>query len=280
METWVLLVLGYGILNGFYHIVQKKAVEHNSAIEVLVMFTTFSLILVLPNIGKDILIESKYLLMIFFKSTIIFIAWMLAFKAIKKLNVSTYGILDMSKILFSTSLGIIFLSESLVLNQTIGMIIIILGLLLSNIKKTAGKIKSETKAIIFVLISCILNSSSALIDKVIMNNITSVQLQFWFILFLAVWYWVYIIFSKEKIDIKKTLKNPWIYILSIILVLGDRMLFNANAITESTVSGMSLIKQISVVVTIVIGGLMFKEKNILYKLICAAIIFLGIILVV
>jgi len=58
------------------------------------------------------------------------------------------------------------------------------------------------------------------------------------------------------------------------------MLFNANAITESTVSGMSLIKQISVVVTIVIGGLMFKEKNILYKLICATIIFLGIILVV
>ena len=280
METWVLLVLGYGILNGFYHIVQKKAVEHNSVIEVLVMFITFSLILVLPNIGKDILIESKYLLIIFFKSTIIFIAWILAFKAIKKLNVSTYGILDMSKILFSTSLGIIFLSESLVLNQIIGMIIIILGLLLSNMKKTSGKIKTETKAIVFVLISCILNSSSALIDKVIMNNITSVQLQFWFILFLAVWYWIYVIFSKEKVDIKKTLKNPWIYILSIILVLGDRMLFNANAITESTVSGMSLIKQISVVVTIVIGGLMFKEKNILYKLICATIIFLGIILVV
>jgi len=280
METWVLLVLGYGILNGFYHIVQKKAVEHNSVIEVLVMFITFSLILVLPNIGKDILIESKYLLIIFFKSTIIFIAWILAFKAIKKLNVSTYGILDMSKILFSTSLGIIFLSESLVLNQTIGMIIIILGLLLSNFKKTASKIKSETKSIIFVFIACILNSSSALIDKVIMNNITSVQLQFWFILFLTILYWSYVIFSKEKINIKKTLKNPWIYILSIILVLSDRMLFTANGITESTVSGMSLIKQISVVVTIVIGGLIFKEKNIVYKLICAVIIFLGIILVV
>ena len=280
METWVLLVLGYGILNGFYNIIQKKAVENNSAIEVLVMFTTFSLILVLPNIGKDILIESKYLLIIFLKSTVIFIAWILAFKAIKNLNVSTYGVINMSKILFSTLLGIIFLSEILLTNQVIGMMIIILGLLLLNIKKTSDKIKSETKSIIFVLIACFLNSSSALIDKIIMHSINSTQLQFWFILFLALWYWTYVLLSKEKIDIKKTLKNRWIYILSIVFVLGDMMLFAANGITESTVSSMSLIKQISVVVTIVIGGLMFKEKNIMYKLICAAIIFLGIILVV
>jgi len=280
METWVLLVLGYGILNGFYNIIQKKAVENNSAIEVLVMFTTFSLILVLPNIGKDILIESKYLLIIFLKSTVIFIAWILAFKAIKNLNVSTYGVINMSKILFSTLLGIIFLSEILFINQVIGMLIIILGLLFLNIKKTSDKIKSETGSIVLVLISCFLNSISALIDKIIMHNINSTQLQFWFILFLALWYWTYVLLSKEKIDIKKTLKNRWIYILSIVFVLGDMMLFVANGITESTVSSMSLIKQISVVITVVIGGLMFKEKNIMYKLICAAIIFLGIILVV
>ncbi len=41
---------------------------------------------------------------------------------------------------------------------------------------------------------------------------------------------------------------------------------------------MTLIKQSSVIVTVLTGWIVFKEKNILYKLICAGIVTIGILI--
>ena len=62
------------------------------------------------------------------------------------------------------------------------------------------------------------------------------------------------------------------------LVVGDKLLFEANANPSSEVTLMTLIKQSSVIVTVLTGWLVFKEKNILYKLMCAGIVILGILI--
>ena len=72
------------------------------------------------------------------------------------------------------------------------------------------------------------------------------------------------------------IKNPYIPIMAILLVIGDRALFEANANPQSTVVAITLIKRSSVFVSILCGKLMFKEKNILYRVMCAAFILLGI----
>ena len=64
--------------------------------------------------------------------------------------------------------------------------------------------------------------------------------------------------------------------MSLSLVFGDRLLFLANASPESQVTVMTVIKQSSVIVTILTGWIFFKEKNILFKLMCALIILCGI----
>ena len=85
-------------------------------------------------------------------------------------------------------------------------------------------------------------------------------------------YLVYIIIKKEKLELKKAFTNPWIYALSFSLVLGDRLLFIANSDPASKVTIMTLLKQSSAILTIVLGKILYHEKHIAKKLLCAFII--------
>ena len=68
--------------------------------------------------------------------------------------------------------------------------------------------------------------------------------------------------------------------MSVLFVIGDRALFIANSDPNSTVVTMTLIKQCSVLVTIIGGRLMFKEKRTLYKIACALVVIAGIVIAV
>ena len=132
------------------------------------------------------------------------------------------------------------------------------------------------------MLSCLLNAVSETLDKYIMSSfdVTSSALQFWFMGILAFMYLAYILIKKVDFRIKEAVRDPWIYALSFSLVLGDRLLFIANSDPESTVTIMTLVKQSSAVISILIGKFVFKEKNILKKLVCAAVIIAGIMLAV
>ena len=138
----------------------------------------------------------------------------------------------------------------------------------------------ETGIVLFALLSCLLNGVSGTMDKLLMKSVTSTQLQFWYMLFLLLFYALYIIVTKEKIKLLTALKNYWIWILSILFVIGDKALFIANQSPDSRVTIMTLLKQAGCIVTILAGKFIFKEKNIGYKLFCAGVIITGIVLAV
>lgn len=60
---WVWLVLLYGVLKGVREIVKKKALEKNSTIEVLFMYTFLSFVMVLPSAGAATGVENPFLLL-------------------------------------------------------------------------------------------------------------------------------------------------------------------------------------------------------------------------
>ena len=109
--------------------------------------------------------------------------------------------------------------------------------------------------------------------------VSSTQLQFWFMLMLSVMYYIYILVKRKNVGIIACAKNPYVYILSFLLIAGDRLLFIANSYESSQVTVMTLIKQSSAIVAILSGKLVYGEK-IARKLWCAGIIILGIVLAV
>ena len=258
--------------------------------EVLFFYTLLSFVMVIPEVRNAGGLAYWQYLLIALKSFVIFIAWMCSFYAIKKLPVSVMGILDLSRVLFATVMGVVFLHETMRTNQVIGLICVAIGLVILPIPNIIATKRQNSDAqteilrpliVIIALLSCILNAVSSTLDKYLMStDMTSGQLQFWYTLFMVVYYGIYILIKKIKIHWKELVKNHWIWIMSILFVLADRALFIANDNADSKVTVMTLIKQSGCLVTIIGGKLVFKEKNILYKLFCAGIIVAGIVITV
>ena len=292
---WIWLTLLYGVIKGTREIIKKKSMEKNTILEVLFVYTLLSFLMVTPGVTKAGGVDGPTMVLIALKSFVIFVAWIFSFKAIKKMPISLYGLLDLSRVIFSTLMGVIFLREGMTLWQTVGLVLVCAGLLLYRYQ-TAGKRmrgkcgtgdellakepaeKVEWKIVCFALLSCLLNGVSGTMDKVLMLKISSTQLQFWYMLFLVLFYLAYIVITKTKIRLVSALKNYWIWILSLIFVIGDKALFIANQSPDSKVTIMTLLKQAGCIVTILAGKFIFKEKNIGYKLFCAGVIITGIVL--
>lgn len=279
--AWVLLVLAYGLIKGIREVLKKKALEKSSLIEVLFLYTFLSFLIVTPEVRNAGGVPAKLMIMIVVKSFAIFLAWLCGFKAISNMPVSLYGVIDLSRVIFSTVLGIVLVHETVTASGWIGFVLVIAGLLMLKLRKGSDNSKEvEGKFVILSLISCALNGFSGVLDKIIMstNDINDGQLQFWYMLFLVFFYLIYIVLTKQQIRWKSALKNYWIWILAVAFVIADRCLFIANGIEGSRVTVMTLIKQSSVIVTILLGKLIFKEKNIGYKLICALVVLSGILI--
>lgn len=286
---WMLLVLFYGVLKGVREIVKKMALKKNGVIEILFFYTFLAFLFVIPQAKDAGGLESKYYFWIALKSFFVFLAWIFSFKAIKKMPISLYGVLDLSRVLFSTLLGVVVLNETLGFMGTIGLILVSSGLLLLKYRPPFLKAKEEQKAftaseqsvktiyIVFAFLSCMLNALSGLMDKILMKDMNSSQLQFWYMLFMVIYYGIYMIATKTKLS-RDIWKNGWIWLLSILFVLADKALFIANGMAESQVTIMTLLKQSGCVVTILAGKFIFKEKKAGYKLFCAAVIVAGIVI--
>ena len=280
MELWIVFVILYGILKGSREPIKKGILKETNVLSALFGYTFIGFLMSVPTVKGVVSFSLSTFVLVLIKSAVIFVAWILSFKGIKKIPVSTYGIFDMSRVVFSTLLGVAFLHESLTVKGVVSLILVVMGLYFANTGKSNGDEEYKAKYVWYVLLSCFLNAISGTLDKYIMSigDITSSALQFWFMFLLSMFYLGYMIAKKEKIQLKKCFLNPWVYVLSFSLVFGDRLLFIANSYPASQVTIMTLLKQSSAVVTIVLGKLVYKEKNILKKLLCAAIIIAGICL--
>ena len=127
---WVFLVLLYGLFKGAREIAKKKALEKSGVMEVLFVYTLLSFLFVVPDAGNAMGLSGTQLLCVLAKSAVIFVAWICGFQAIARLPVSLYSVLDLSRVIFSTLLGVCFLGEQMRTGQSIGLVLVLCGLLL------------------------------------------------------------------------------------------------------------------------------------------------------
>ena len=281
---WMALVLFYGLAKGFREVIKKKSLEKNTIIEVLFFYTLISFLMVTPDVENAWGITWEQCGFTALKSLIIFLAWLFSFKAIQQLPISYYGILDLSRVLFATLLGVLILGEVMSYYQIAGLAMVMLGLLLlrfrGNSHRETDQERVEGKYVVMAFASSILNAVSGFMDKILMREMNSSQLQFWYMLFLVLFYAIYILVTRTRIRFGKLIRNYWIYALSLLFVLADRALFIANGMESSRITVMTLIKQSGCIVTILAGRVLYKEKNIAYKSFCAAVIIAGIVIAV
>lgn len=230
------------------------------------MYTFLSFLFVLPEAREAIGMETKYYLYVAIKSFVIFLAWMFSFKAIKRMPISLYGVLDLSRVLFATMLGVFVLQETLGGSQIIGLLFVSTGLLLLKYRPRAERQAAaagqsvEAGYVIMAFASCVLNAVSGLLDKLLMRQISSAQLQFWYMFFLVLMYLAFILCTRTHVNLRSMARNQWVWILSVLFVIADRALFIANGMPGSRVTVMTLLKQAGCVVTILAGRYLLRKR--------------------
>ena len=276
-NIWIIFIFIYAFLKGSREGMKKAALKRSSSNEILFFYTLIGFIITAPFSWKSAFAAKPiFIFYSFVKAAVVCAAWLFAFLAIKKMSVSLYGIMELSRMVFSTMLGVFVLGESFTLAKAIGVILVIIGLLLVNLKKDTSSKGVTFTVLVAALLNCFLNAISGTMDKVLMKSMESSQLQFWFMLFMTVIYGIVLLVCKERISVKCLKYNYWIPIMSVSLIVGDKLLFEANANPASEVTVMTIIKQSAVIVTVLTGWLIFKEKHILYKMMCAGIVLSGI----
>lgn len=280
MYSWLWLVIASGILLGFSDITKKETFKKNSVITVLALYSIFSFLFVSFEFSNAINLGSDKILIILFKTFIVFLVWILSFTAIKNLPISVITPFDTLNPMFSIIFGVFFLNEKLALFQFLGIFVMLLSYYF------IGKVGSKevtrifrNKYFYFMIISAVLNAVSATIDKIVLKTVNPGQMQFWFSLFMAIFYIVSLIFmrcaGKDKSSIKFDYHIP---VLSMLMILSDRVYFMALNIPSSEISIVMPLRKVSIFVSVIIGGLIFKEKNLKQKFWCICLLIFGILL--
>lgn len=280
MYLWIWLSLVSGILMGFLDITKKKAFEKNSVLVVLAIYSFFCFLLVSFEFNSAINMGIDKILIIFIKTFIVFLAWILSFTAIKHLPISVITPFDTINPLFSIIFGIIILGEKLTPLECAGIVVMLISYYF------IGKVGSKevvkifnNKYLYFMIFSAVLNAVSATIDKIVLKSSDPGQMQFWFSLFMFLFNAGALVYVSFKDKDKKPIKfDICIPIMSLLLIISDRIYFIALNIPSSQISIVMPLRKISIFVSVIVGGLIFKEKNLKEKFWCICILIAGIAL--
>lgn len=279
----ILFTLLYATLIGFYNIFKKCAVKKSNESTILVLFTSVSFLLSLMWIPFGMKIPTKFILIFALKGFLLAFSWFIILKVLKTADLSIVTVTNIISAVLSFVLGIVLFNETAGIWQIIGSIIIVLGVALINLTNRSSKGQITMLQLSLLLVSALITTSSNVIDKYTTNHLNSFQVQFWFLMFVCLFSWIFYLIecirNKKFLMQKSDLKNYWIYLVGIFLFIGDFMLFRAYAVPNSQMLTISILSKMKVIVTVWLGTFIFKEKNILKKLLLSSLVILGAILI-
>lgn len=294
---WVFLALASALFLGIYEVFKKLSVHKNAVIPVLVISTLTSALLFLPvTIGSIFYPEffQKIQLyvppinmlqqgMIFLKSIIVVSSWLMAFYAVKHLPMTIVGPIRATGPVWTLFGAILIYSEHLSLQQWVGVTVTLFFFyLLSTAGKSEGINFGANKWIFLILGGTFLGAVSGLYDKFLMRRIDRMAVQAWFSFYQVAILLPILAITRWRLPKAERTPFHWrwsIPLIGVFLVVADYLYFNSLSYAESMVSIVSSLRRGGVVVSFVVGALVFKEKNIPRKALYLAGIMIGILLI-
>lgn len=288
MEIWLVYSLIAAVFTALSAIAGKKVLSKEHAME---FSTVLAIIIAILSIPLFFLIDYSKLelipvLLILFTSILGALGFLLIAKSMRHMEISEVMPLLTLSPAITTFFAFIILDEIPTRLQTLGIIFLIAGAYVIETKKTRLfdpiKLVKESKYIRYIAVALFIYSVAEVLDRIILSKynmevntfiaLTNIFLALHFTIMLAVYHDG---FKGIKHGFKETGKT---LLLVAICVLGYRYAQSA-AIKIVNVGLVVATKRISVLLTVIIGGEIFHEKNIIKKSIASLIIIIGAILI-
>ncbi|SEK44980.1 Uncharacterized membrane protein [Aquimarina amphilecti] len=295
---WMYQGLLAALFLGLHNLCKKHAVQGNEVFPVLLGTIGSGFLLLLPFfIGSQYYPEFTKEIgfyidaipwqthgFIFIKSMIMATSWILAYQALKHLPITIVTPIRSAGPFFTFIGAILIYQERPNFLQWIGFFLIIFSVVLySKIGKKEGINFKRNKWIFAIIGATFLGASSGLYDKFLIQSLalTPQTLQFWFCFYTVLILLVILSFTWFN-NVEKRKKFTWrwtIVAVGVLLQAADYFYFKALQDPEALIMLLSAIKRSQILIAVVIGGLVFKEKNKRKKLVPLFGIMVGVFLI-
>lgn len=279
----------FGFLSTFfiasYLVASKKILIFKNALEFLTVLASAQFLILIPLIPLVDIPSFEAIIFIIFQGFILTAGLFLQFEVLKKMPISTVAPLNNLLPLFLFSFAFFILGENLTQGKLVGLVITVVGayFLDFSVKDFLGPIKRmfSSKWEQYLIMAIMLLASVALLDKLILSyKVSTVSLLFFSQLMLALITLITLFITEKWKGVKRayTIKGGWVLFAAILKNLGNLAYFQAVSLT--LVSLVMPLRQLSSFAAAIIGGTIFKEKNILKKSLACLIMVGGVILLI
>ena len=293
---WWFLALISAFFLGFYDVVKKKALTGHSVLSVLFFSTLFSSIIFLPFIvlshigvipGSSLFFTQSYgldqHLYILLKSVIVLCSWVCGYYGMKNLPITIVGPINATRPVMVLIGALTFLGEHLNPWQWVGVTIAIFSFYwMSRSGKREGIDFRHNRWILLVVLSNVFGAVSGLYDRYLMSptgvGLDKMAVQSWFNIYQCIMLFVFALAVRAKIwDRMGRTTVFYISLISILLTAADFVYFYALGQPDAMISIISMVRRSSVVVSFMVGALVFKEKNLRSKVVDLVLVLLSMV---
>lgn len=274
---WLWMALASSVLLGFYDVSKKQALRRNDLYWILFAATGLSALFLCPFLGRGTLQQHLCMLC---KGVLVSTSWVSGMIALKTIPLTTISPLKATRPMFVVLFSIILFGERLNLLQWLGVIVMLVSIwLLSRSSEKEGISFKRSSGMVAMWLSIFSGVASALFDKHIMSNLGMEPL------FVQSWANVYItlilglilagkfLFGREKPATFRP--DPAILLIAVFITAADALYFFALRDPDALLSVVSMVRRCSVIITFILGALLFKEKKIRPKAVSLALMIAG-----
>ncbi len=277
---WVWLAVASSALLGFYDVGKKYCLRRNGVLYVLLGITLFSVLFLLPffqlGTGREHLI-------LVFKALLVTVSWVTGLLGIKYLPLTTASTLKASRPMLVVVLSLLVFDERLSLLQWAGVVLVFFAIfMLGRTSRKEGISFTGNKGVIYMLLAIFSGAASALWDKYIIADMAPLFIQSWTNVYIAAFLLLLIagrsLLGREK---PEPFRFDWMLPLTaVVITASDALYFYSLSGEGALLSVITLVRRTSVVVTFVLGALLFKEHRIRDKAVVLAVLLAGLVLLV
>lgn len=285
--NWFLLAFISALFSAASAVSEKKVLFQLSALNFSLIVSIVTLLLSIPfffsiNLAE---ISSTVLIILFIKTTLSALAFLSVMFSIKKLEISeALPLLALSPGLIAIA-GVIFINDVLSGTEWIGIILMVIGAYILELRKDNKNMLEPLKALFkfskysYVLIALVLFTVTSLIDRVLLtdyklapHSFMAFQQLFYVLVFTGI-----VLVNKKGIskEVRNINKQALLLIIAISVFTVIYRYTQIEATKLAPVALVISVKRLSILFAVIFGGKMFNEENLYRRIIAVVIILAG-----
>ena len=285
---WIFWILGSSVFLAFYDLAKKASVRSNAVLPVLLCATVagacayVAALWLAGGIPDAMDVSARDLVLISVKSVVVAASWVCTYCALRTLPIT------IATPIRASAPALVFVAAFFIYGerpsplQGLGMALVLAGYwIFSWAGRHEGIDFMRSRAVWFAIGGMCLSALSSLWDKFILQScsIPVEKMQFWFQLGLVAVYAVLlgvqrsVRTERDRFEWRRSIPAT-----GVLLAVADWLYFHGLAIPDVSISVGSLMRRFSVVITFVLGAILFHERNLRRKGLALAAILAGVAL--